>query len=196
MIAAISLAGCATESASPQPAAAPGSPPPSAHIAVTETPKPPPLPPPSPATRPLAIPVGDVHDNAGLFSPQVLAASNAAVADLQSRYHKQLIVESFAAVPPDQRAAMDRDRAAFFRAWKVDRAKILNANGVYVLICMDPKYVEVGAGRETVARGIFTNDDLGRLRDLLRRNLRDGRYDDALAGSVDLVTQTYAARIP
>jgi uncharacterized membrane protein YgcG len=75
------------------------------------------------------------------------------------------------------------------------RAKALEVNGVYVLICMDPKYVEVGAGAQTRANHIFTADDVNRLRQQIQADLKSAQYDAALAGAVQQVANTYAANI-
>ena len=149
-----------------------------------------------PATRPAATAPAEaahyVDDRAGVFGRPAVADAEAALADVERRYQKQLIVETVAAVPAADRAAVARDKAAYFRDQLDRRARSTKANGVYVLICMDPKWVEVAAGEHTRARGLFTADDLAAVRKGLVADLRAGRYDAALAGAVDRVARTYA----
>ena len=138
----------------------------------------------------------DVRDDAGIFTAGAVADANATLADAERTYGKQLIVETWPTVPADRRAALAADKEGFFRGWLAERAKARDANGVFVLVCMDPKYVRVSAGVQTRRRGIFTPDDLDALKRQLAADLRAGRYDAALAGAVRTVTQAYAARVP
>jgi hypothetical protein len=145
------------------------------------------------------IPAGaraDVHDNAHLFTQAAVDAANATTGQFEQKYKKQFVIETFASAPADGRAALEQDKAGFFKSWMSGRAKDLKVNGVYALICMDPKYVEAGAGTETREKGIFTKADLDRLREELQTNLKAQQYDAALAGAVDLVDRTYTANIP
>ena len=146
-----------------------------------------------PATAPAVLPAGPVHDYAGLFSAPVVAAADAAAGRFPSLFGKQMVVESLAAVPADRLAAAEADPAAFFKAQMAARFKVLNLNGVYVMICLDPKWVEVGVGRQTLGRGIFTTGDVSALTRALRMELKRGRYDAALAMAVDHVGRAYAA---
>jgi hypothetical protein len=138
-----------------------------------------------------------VHDNAHIFGPQAVTDAEAAMQRMQDKFGKQFVVETFPAVPDDQKAALQqKGKEAFFKDWKVSRAQALKVNGVYVLICMDPKFIDDGAGRETVAKGIFGNGELSTLRSSFRAALHDAKYDQGLADAVDQVYRAYTANIP
>ncbi len=148
------------------------------------------------APGPAVAGAGFVSDDAHVFGPATVAAADAALVRSAATYQKQLFVETYAAVPAGDRAALAAaGREKFFSDWMAARAKARQANGVFVLICMDPRYVTVGAGGETRANGIFTAKDVSALRTQLQADLRVGRYDAALNGAVATVTRTYAARI-
>ncbi len=155
-----------------------------------------------PATRPAEADVPAaaaptyVFDDARVFTPQTIAAAEAAVGQMQRQYHKALVVETFAAVPDADRPAVADDRAGYFKRWMHARFANRNVNGVYVLVCLDPRYVEVGVGKQTLARGDFTPADVAGLSKQLIADLRGGRYDVGLAGAVDTVGRDYAANIP
>ncbi len=153
----------------------------------------PPAPSPPDPSEPAVLPPGDVHDYARLFSARAVAAADTGLATMARRRGKHFVVETITSVPPEQHAAAVADRAGYFANLMVARAKVLDVNGVYLLICMDPKYVETAAGRQTAARGLFTHADVDRLRRLLIDRLTRSEYDAALSGAVDLVDRAFAA---
>ena len=138
----------------------------------------------------------EVRDDAHMFGRQAVDDADAVLGQVQKQYGKQLVVETMASVPADERAAALADKAAYFDALMAAHAKGRRANGVYVLICLDPKYVQVGAGVQTRERGIFTAADVNALRRGLQRDLRAQRYDAALLGAVQTVIDAYAAHVP
>src|SRR5947209_3718426 len=97
----------------------------------------------------------DVHDNANIFSPDAIAKANAAMAQMQQKHGKSFIVETFPSIPDDQKDAYQQavqqdpqnGKANFFHEWMASRARSLQANGVFALVNMDPRYIEVGAGK-------------------------------------------------
>jgi uncharacterized membrane protein YgcG len=137
----------------------------------------------------------DVRDNAQIFSQQAVDDANRDMQNIQRTHNKQLVVETFPAVPDDQRDAQTQDPKAFFKNWMVSRAKDLKVNGVYVLICMDPKHLEVGAGKNTMARGDFTAADVDGLRQQMQGALHEKDYDKALSGAVEYVDRAFTQNI-
>jgi hypothetical protein len=139
----------------------------------------------------------DVHDNAHLFGQQAIDDANTVTDRMDKQYKKQLVIETFPSVPDAQKDELkQKGNAKFFRDWMAARAKDLKVNGVYVLICREPYYVETGAGHETRARHIFTTEYLTKLREQLQRDLNAHDCDEALCDAVDLVYRAYAANIP
>jgi hypothetical protein len=138
----------------------------------------------------------DVHDNASIFSPAAVDKANTDLAAMHRRHNKDLVIETFASVPDDQKSKLQSDgKDAFFASWLSARAKELSVNGVYVLICMDPKHVQVAAGKETRARGDFTENDVKSLREHLQKSLGAKQYDQALGDAVEDVDRAYTANI-
>ena len=138
-----------------------------------------------------------VHDEAKIFSPQAVTEADASLAKIDQQYHKQLVVETIGSLPADQKAAAEQQgKEAFFDHLKATRANALGVNGVYVLICMDPPFIDDAAGRETVERGIFTSNDLSTLRQSFRTALHDKQYDRGLREAVDDVRRAFAANVP
>ncbi len=136
-----------------------------------------------------------VHDNAHLFGAQAVTDADAAIAQMQQKHNKGLVVETFASVPVEQQDAAQKSKPAFFKHWSTERANATRANGVYVMICMDPRYVEVRTGPETLKRGDFVKADADRLSGGLKTDLGANRNDQALSGAVDTVERAYTANI-
>ena len=147
------------------------------------------------ASAPAAL--ADVKDNANLFTAPAVSDANAKLARISSEFHKDLDIETYRDVPADlkgKQAGMDEH--AFFHDWMAARAKARGTNGVFVLICDNPKYVDIGAGTETREKGIFTQQDLDSLREQIDGQLKAGQNDAALSGAVAMVDRTFTANVP
>ncbi len=139
-----------------------------------------------------------VHDNAGIFSPSAVENANTTMTAMQQTYNKQFVVETFAKVPDDQQDQLQQlGKDEFFRQWMADRAKFENVNGVYALVCMDPnaRRIEVGAGKNTQANGMFTASDVDQLRRRMQNDFHNKQYDQGLAHGVEFVDQTFKSNI-
>jgi len=128
-----------------------------------------------------------VHDNAGIFGADAVHKADEGVRQIRDQHHRDLLVETYAQLPDEQRAALDREgKQRFFAGWAADRAKSNGINGVEVLICMRPGHVEiVGAGEGD--EKVFTAKDRDELSTALGKALGEKQYDDALARTVAFV---------
>src|SRR6516225_2395373 len=138
----------------------------------------------------------DVHDNANIFSADAVDKANAAMAQMQQKHNRGFVVETFPSIPDelkDQYQQQGKDK--FFHEWMATRARSLQVNGVYALICMDPRWIIVDAGRQTRASGDFTVSDINRLKQQMQSAMHDQKYDDALLQAVDYVERAYTANI-
>jgi TPM domain len=139
-----------------------------------------------------------VHDNANIFSQSAINKANAAMTEMQERHNKQFVVETFAKVPDDKLDQLQQlGDEQFFDQWLLERAKYENVNGVYALVCLDPQhhYIDIRAGKNTMARGEFTNADGERVLRQMKDDFHNKRYDEGLLQSVDQVEQIYTANI-
>ena len=140
---------------------------------------------------------GQVRDDARVFGSSAVADANRAMGQLEQKFHKQLVVDTIPSLPADAKAALQQQtKDAVFKRVTDARASAARVNGVYVLICMDPKYIDVAAGRETISRGIFTEDDVSQLKQQVRSTLAAGQPDRALREAIDTVERTYTTNIP
>lgn len=139
-----------------------------------------------------------VHDNANIFSQSAVDQANTAMTQMQERHNKQFVVETFAKLSDDQLAQLQQlGDQEFFDQWLMERAKFENVNGVYALICLDPDhhYIDIRAGKNTTARGEFTNADANRVRQQMKTDFHNKQYDQGLLAAVDQVEQIYTNNI-
>src|SRR5205085_1405009 len=78
----------------------------------------------------------------------------------------------------------------FFNDWKERRYSELNLDGVYVLICRDPSYFQIGVGDETAKRA-FTLSDRDRMRDVMMSAFRQKDFDTGIVQAMELAKQTF-----
>jgi uncharacterized membrane protein YgcG len=131
-----------------------------------------------------------VKDNAGFFSETAIRKANEGIRDIERRFHKDLVVETFRA-PPDAEAdkvrKMDKaERERFFNEWALGRARQEEVNGIYILICKDPAHLELEVGNKT-RQEAFTLANRDHLRDMLAERFRAHEYDRGLLDAVDYV---------
>jgi uncharacterized protein len=131
-----------------------------------------------------------VKDDAGFFSESAIRKANEGIREIERRFHKDLLIETFL-TPPDDEAnkvrQMDKaERERFFNEWALRRARDEGVNGIYVLICKAPAHLEVEVGNKTRQQA-FTMANRDHLRDLLAERFRAKEYDRGLLEAVDYV---------
>src|SRR6516165_2653848 len=114
-----------------------------------------------------------VKDDAELFKKEAVTKANEIIQDIQLRYKKDLLIETFKTVPAGKEELVKgRDKAAkarFYSDWARQQAKAANVQGIYVLISKSPGHVEVAIGNQTQRDHSFSDGDGRELRDLIAR---------------------------
>src|SRR5438270_5624940 len=94
--------------------------------------------------------LGGIHDNAGFFSEATKSEATRNIDQIERRFRKDLVIETFKEIPPEFKMADDaQDKTALNRVyakWALQQARNLRVNGVYILMTKEPAhlYVEVG----------------------------------------------------
>jgi hypothetical protein len=128
-------------------------------------------------------------DDAHIFSSGAVAQAQQVIDQIRSTHQKDLNVESIASVPADQQDALKaQGKAVFFEQWARERAKAMGTNGVYVLICMDPRHLQVEVGNRTETRE-FTAADRDGLRNQLISDFKAQNYDAGLTDAANFVLE-------
>ena len=141
-----------------------------------------------------------VNDRAGLFSADAVARARESIRQFRHDYHRDLFIETFPHVPDADRKDVSsmwtRSRERYFTDWAKRRANAVGVDGVYVLICKDPKHVHVLVHPDTPEQA-FTDDNAKELRRRLERQLpksADTALNDAVEYVREAVKENLAAR--
>ncbi len=90
----------------------------------------------------------EVRDDGKFFSADALKKADERIRDIYKKYDRDVLIETFASVPAadlEKVKAMDaKERGDYFLAWAKDRVQKRAVNGVYILICKEPRYLRVG----------------------------------------------------
>jgi hypothetical protein len=149
-----------------------------------------------------------VHDNAQLFSPEAIRKADQRIEEMRRRFGKTLLIETLQAPPEecvkDINLGDAKMRDEFFAAWvdnAIDEAKL---DGIYVLICREPKVVRVAVHPDSTT-AVFTkrnqkflhdliidriqpdNPNQGDVQRLVNSLRKKRRNDDGLLAAVDYV---------
>jgi TPM domain len=137
--------------------------------------------------------VPEVKDAAGFFTRGALAKANAQITEIQKKFRKDLLIETFPGVPADKAEAFGKldkqGRSRFFQDWAIERARGERVEGIYVLITKQPGHVQVEVGKNEQKRGFRVPTDTDRLSKILLQNFQKKEYDSGLLEAVQFVEQ-------
>lgn len=130
-----------------------------------------------------------VYDNAKLFSDNAIHQGDDILSRIQKDYDKDVVVETFPAIPESMRDQFTRqDRRAFFESWLRSRARHYGVNGVFILICRDPGRLELEPGFKT-RQEVFTLADRDDAVKLIADDFRKKEFDRGLIEGLELIDQ-------
>ncbi|MFN4261517.1 MAG: TPM domain-containing protein [Gemmataceae bacterium] len=136
-----------------------------------------------------------VRDQANFFNPAAVREADMGIQEIHRRFGKDLMIETFPAIPAGLKEKYEElGQATFFQDWARSRARDLQVNGIYVLICREPGRVQTEIGNET-ARQAFTPSNRQELTNILLTHFRDKNYDQGLLQAVAYVEKTMAANL-
>src|SRR5438128_985999 len=91
-----------------------------------------------------------VSDSAQFFKAETIDKADAAIKRMKQRFGKDLMIETFRAIPDELQAAYrQKDRHEFYHDWLHNEARALRVNGIMVIVTREPGHLEVGAGNKT-----------------------------------------------
>ena len=133
---------------------------------------------------------GAIVDGGGFFSDAAKAEANRQLLELDARFKKEVVIETFKAIPAEVSQGVNlQDRAAvkrMFEAWTLRQARQQRVNGIYILLSKEPAHLQVVIGNET-QRTLFTTKDRAVLLEVMLGKLRAKQPDDALLQGVSVI---------
>src|SRR5262249_15976187 len=117
----------------------------------------------------------DVRDDGKFFKPETVAKVNKEIKEIHDRYKKDLgigtdkrykdidVAETRKGSFKNQEKE-ERNKA--FNQWAIERAVKLRVNGIYILICDEPRHLQIEVGKNTLAKE-FTASDRHKLDEIL-----------------------------
>lgn len=139
---------------------------------------------------------GGIQDDGGFFSEFAKVNATGTINDVSTRLHKDIAVQTFAAVPEDMKATVIHpDKAATnrgFSQWAEQLARTKKVNGVFILLVKQPAHLQVVVGTDT-QRQAFTLTDRVTLIQRMLEQLRNKKNDDALIDAVNFISTTMSA---
>jgi uncharacterized protein len=143
------------------------------------------------AANPAGVAAAEVKDDAGFFSPDAVRKANQQLEEIKRRYDRSLVIETFKTVPEGKadKLAGAQDRRRVYDEWAKERARARDAD-IYALITREPSHVEVVA--RTRLQKQFSDQERGRLADLLVKHFDTKHYDQGLSEAVRFVQTALA----
>jgi uncharacterized membrane protein YgcG len=128
-----------------------------------------------------------VADGGMLFSEEAASEANDIIRLIRQSYDRDVMVETFPAVPEELKGELARDgKEKFYADWLERRAAQLGVRGVFILVTREPGRVQVGVDRAT-RRRVFTVEDREALREALVTAFRARQFDQGLLDGLRLV---------
>lgn len=141
----------------------------------------------------------DVTDKGEYFSAEAVARANKRIEKAKDRTRKELVIETFKAIPEDRKKDYDeKKKASFFDRWARDRSESMKVNGVYLLLCKEPGRFQIEVGEDTRKRAFTTADREKLVRDMspLLGAMTKDKNDEALDLAVERVTTSFEDNKP
>ncbi len=141
---------------------------------------------------------GFIRDQGEFFSESGKAEASRKIAELERRFKKDVIVETFKEIPSEYKtSAGAKDKAALnslYSKWALRQARELRVNGIYVLLTRQPAHLQIEVGNSTQNRA-FTLRDRDDLATLMLGKLRNKEFDQALLEGLNFVSATMASHV-
>ncbi len=139
--------------------------------------------------------MAQVRDDAFYFKVDTVRKANEAIAKMKRRYGKTFIVETYKGIPAEWKAKYDpQKKDAFFLKLVSARAKARKLDGLYMLMCKRPTWLQVSADPAT-ERKSFPKAVNDRLFKLMKDRFGKGEYDEGLLDLVALVEKAFAGEL-
>jgi uncharacterized membrane protein YgcG len=139
--------------------------------------------------------VHQVWDEAHLFKAETLLEVEPILQEIDGRFYKDLMIETFPSIPDDlKKAQAQQDTITFHEGWSVVEGRALGVNGILVLVTRQPRHLHVFVGLDTRNKA-FTLADRDELVTRLTSAFSAKDYDGGLLNGVKFVRDRMARNL-
>ncbi|HYV38068.1 MAG TPA: TPM domain-containing protein [Gemmataceae bacterium] len=138
----------------------------------------------------------EIRDDGKFFSAAAIKKADEHIRDIYRKYQRDVLIETIATVPQadmEKIKAMDaKGKAAYFLKWAKDRSGERVVNGIYVLICKEPRHLLVGINENEPRK--FTPEIRAAVEDAFRKEFKEERYDSGLEMAIRVIEEKLAKK--
>jgi TPM domain len=138
----------------------------------------------------------EIRDDGKFFSAAAVKKANEVIRDIYRHHDHDVLIETIATVPPADLAyvkAMDAtQRAAYFLKWAKERSTERAVNGVYILLCKEPRHLLVGVDEKQPHK--FAPGTREGIEKMLVKEFREGRFDEGLEQALRFIEEQLAKK--
>lgn len=131
------------------------------------------------------------HDGAKFVAEETLRKFNETAKAVYLRTGKDLVLETFAAVPSDKAAAVKamsaEQKEKFYHDWAADRVKAEDIHGILLLVSREPSRFYVWVPRDPTIG--LREEDARRLQQIVRDSFRDKKFDEGVVEFAKVAAQ-------
>ena len=137
-----------------------------------------------------------IRDDAKLFTAEGVKKAEQKIDEFKKAHKAELFVETFAKAEKMDLAKKDgKTDPKYFQKWAADRYKELKVDGVYVLVCKEPTFVQVATGKMMDKKG-FDGKKRDELVKLMTEQFKKKEFDAGLLAVVAEVGDTLKGKAP
>ena len=131
--------------------------------------------------------IHQVWDEGHAFKAETIVQVDQLLDEINQKFHKDLMIETFASIPEDLRAKYQtEDPDKFFENWSLAEGGQLQLNGMIILIVRDPRHLYIGIGFNTRQK-VFTFADRAELLRVIQPVFHQNEFDKGLLAAVQFV---------
>jgi len=138
----------------------------------------------------------EIRDEAKFFSAAAVKKADERIREIYRKHNRDVLIETFATVPAadaDKVKAMDTDKSsAYFTQWAKDRSKDRVVNGLYVMICKEPRHLLVGIVENMPRK--FTPEIRNAVEAAFRGEFKEERYDEGLDHAIRAIEEKFGKK--
>ena len=121
-----------------------------------------------------------LKDDGKFFSKEGIEKANKKIREIYEKYKKDVVVETMTTLTADQERKIKEDgEAKFFAKLTSDRGKEIGLNGVYILVCKQPKYLRVHMDPETQKKAFTASSRTATVAKIVAR-FKEDEFDAGL----------------